>query len=202
MLMLADIGPTGYEVGVLNGRVQPGDVVVVGAGPVGLSAIMSARLFSPLHIIAVDRDESRPLAAKGVGADITTTGSGAEVVQLVQDLTDGLGADVAIEAVGVPETFKLCAAIIRPGGGWPNVGVHGAPAILHLEDLWIRNVTITTGLVDTSSMPTLIRLVQGGRLDLAPLVTHRFALDDLRQVYDVFADAGRSGALKVVLTRS
>jgi alcohol dehydrogenase len=203
MLMLADIGPTGYEVGVLNSRVQPGDdVVVVGAGPVGLSAIMGARLFSPLHIIAVDRDESRLLAAKAVGADITTTGSGAEVVQLVQDLTDGLGADVAIEAVGVPETFELCAAVVRPGGRVANVGVHGAPATLHLEDLWIRNVTITTGLVDTSSMPTLIRLVQGGRLDLAPLITHRFALDDLPQAYDVFADAGRSGALKVVLTRS
>jgi len=203
MLMLADIGPTGYEVGVLNGRVQPGDVVVVvGAGPVGLSAIMGARLFSPLHIIVVDRDESRLLAAKAVGADITTTGSGAEVVQLVQDLTDGLGADVAIEAVGVPETFELCAAVVRPGGRVANVGVHGAPVTLHLEDLWIRNVTITTGLVDTYSMPTLIRLVQGGGLDLAPLVTHRFALDDLPQAYDVFADAGRSGALKVVLTRS
>ena len=203
MLMLADIGPTGYEVGVLNGRVQPGDVVVVvGAGPVGLSAIMGARLFSPLHIIAVDRDESRLLAAKAVGADITTSGSGAEVVQLVQDLTDGLGADVAIEAVGVPETFELCAAVVRPGGRVANVGVHGAPATLHLEDLWIRNVTITTGLVDTYSMPTLIRLVQGGGLDLVPLVTHRFALDDLPQAYDVFADAGRSGALKVVLTRS
>jgi alcohol dehydrogenase len=203
MLMLADIGPTGYEVGVLNGRVEPGDVVVVvGAGPVGLSAIMGARLFSPLHIVAVDRDESRLQAAKDVGADVTTTGSGADVVQLVQDLSDGLGADVAIEAVGVPETFELCAALVRPGGRVANVGVHGAPATLHLEDLWIRNITITTGLVDTFSMPTLIRLVQGGRLDLAPLVTHRFALDDLDQAYDVFADAARSGALKVVLNRS
>ena len=169
MLMLADIGPTGYEVGVLNGRVEPGDVVVVvGAGPVGLSAIMGARLFSPLHIVAVDRDESRLLAAKSVGADVTTSGSGAEVVQLVRDLSDGLGADVAIEAVGIPETFELCAAVVRPGGRVANVGVHGAPATLHLEDLWIRNVTITTGLVDTYSMPTLIRLVQGGRLDLGP----------------------------------
>ena len=203
MLMLADIGPTGYEVGVLNGQVEPGDVVVVvGAGPVGLSAIMGARLFSPLHIVAVDRDESRLLAAKAVGADVTTTGSGADVVEFVQDLSDGLGADVAIEAVGVPETFELCAALVRPGGRVANVGVHGAPATLHLEDLRIRNVTITTGLVDTYSMPTLIRLVQGGRLDLAPLVTHRFALHDLDQAYDVFADAARSGALKVVLNRS
>ena len=203
MLMLADIGPTGYEVGVLNGRVEPADVVVVvGAGPVGLSAIMGARLFSPMHIVAVDRDESRLLAAKGVGADVTTTKSGAQAVSVVHDLTDGLGADVAIEAVGVPETFELCAAIVRPGGRVANVGVHGAPATLHLEDLWIRNITITTGLVDTYSMPTLIRLVQGGRLDMAPLITHRFPLGDLLHAYEVFGDAGRSGALKVVLTRT
>jgi alcohol dehydrogenase len=203
MLMLADIGPTGYEVGVLNGRVEPGDVVVVvGAGPVGLSAIMGARMFSPLHIVAVDRDESRLLAAKAVGADVTTSGSPTEVLQLVRDLSDGLGADVAIEAVGIPETFELCAAVVRPGGRVANVGVHGAPATLHLEELWTRDVTITTGLVDTYSMPTLIRLVRSGRLDLAPLVTHRFDLDDLTQAYEVFADAGHSGALKVVLTRA
>jgi len=202
MLMLADIGPTGYEVGVLNGRVEPADVVVVvGAGPVGLSAIMGARLFSPMHIVAVDRAESRLLAAKAAGADVTTSASGADAIALVQNLTDGLGADVAIEAVGVPETFELCTAIIRPGGRVANVGVHGAPATLHLEDLWIRNVTITTGLVDTYSMPTLIRLVKGGQLDMAPLITHRFPLDDLLQAYEVFADAGHSGALKVVLTR-
>ena len=202
MLMLADIGPTGYEVGVLNGQVEPADVVVVvGAGPVGLSAIMGARLFSPMHIVAVDRAESRLLAAKAAGADVTTSASGADAIALVQNLTDGLGADVAIEAVGVTETFELCTAIVRPGGRVANVGVHGAPATLHLEDLWIRNVTITTGLVDTYSMPTLIRLVQGGQLDMAPLITHRFPLDDLLQAYEVFADAGHSGALKVVLTR-
>jgi len=201
MLMLADIGPTGYEVGVLNGRVEPGDVVVVvGAGPVGLSSIMGARLFNPMHIVAVDRDESRLLAAKRLGADITTTGSLDEVRSVVNELTDGLGADVAIEAVGVPATFELCAALVRPGGRVANVGVHGAPATLHLEDLWIRDVTITTGLVDTYSMPTLIKLVRGGRLDLAPLVTHRFGLSDLDRAYEVFGDAGRSGALKVVLT--
>jgi alcohol dehydrogenase len=203
MLMLADIGPTGYEVGVLNGRVEPGDVVVVvGAGPVGLSAIMGARLFSPMHIVAVDRDESRLLAAKQLGADVTTSGSIDEVKSVVDGLTDGLGADVAIEAVGVPSTFELCAALVRPGGRVANVGVHGAPATLHLEDLWIRNVTITTGLVDTYSMPTLIKLVQGGRLDVTPLVTHRFGLADLDQAYEVFGDAGRSGALKVMLTQA
>jgi alcohol dehydrogenase len=203
MLMLADIGPTGYEVGVLNGQVQPADVVVVvGAGPVGLSAIMGAHLFSPLHIIAVDKDDSRLLAAKTVGADVTTAGTAAEVLELVHELTDGLGADVAIEAVGIPETFELCTRAVRPGGRVANVGVHGAPVTLHLEELWIRDVTITTGLVDTYSMPTLIRLLQGGRLDLGALVTHRFPLDSLLEAYDVFGDAGRSGALKVVLSRS
>jgi alcohol dehydrogenase len=203
MLMLADIGPTGYEVGVLNGHVQPADVVVVvGAGPVGLSAIMGAQLFSPLHVVAVDRDESRLLAAKTAGADVTTTGSAAEVIELVNDLTGGLGADVAIEAVGVAETFELCTRVVRPGGRVANVGVHGAPVTLHLEDLWTRDVTITTGLVDTYSMPTLIRMVQGGRLDLGALVTHRFPLNDLLHAYEVFGDAGRSGALKVLLTRA
>ena len=120
---------------------------------------------------------------------------------VVQDLTEGLGADVAIEAVGIPETFELCTALVRPGGHVANVGVHGAPVTLHLEDLWIRNVTITTGLVDTYSMPTLIRLVQSGQLDMAPLITHRFPLDDLVHAYEVFGDAGHSDALKVVLSR-
>ena len=121
---------------------------------------------------------------------MTTSASGADAIALVQDLTDGLGADVAIDAVGLPEPFELCTAIVRPGGRVANVGVHGAPATLHLEDLWIRNVTITTGLVDTYSMPTLIRLVKCGQLDMAPLITHRFPLDDLLQAYEVFADAG------------
>jgi alcohol dehydrogenase len=200
--MLADILPTGYEVGVLNGHVQPGDVVaVVGAGPIGLSAIIGSRLYSPTTVIAIDLADSRLEAAKTFGADVTVNNSRQDALEVVRSLTGGLGADVAIEAVGTPATFELATTLIRPGGHVANIGVHGTPATLHLEDLWIRNVTITTGLVDTYSMPTLIRLVQGGQLDMAPLITHRFPLDDLLQAYEVFADAGHSGALKVVLTR-
>ncbi len=202
VLMLADIGPTGYEVGVLNGRVRPGDVVaVVGAGPVGLSAILGARLYSPGHIVAIDLSGVRLNAAKRLGADIVVDAAGGDAVHTVMDLTGGLGADVAIEAVGVPETFELCTALVRPGGTVAIAGVHGAPATLHLEDLWIRDVTITTGLVDTHSTPTLLRLLAGGQLDVGRLVTHRFALGDFMEAYDVLSRAGETGALKVALTR-
>ena len=157
--MLADILPTGYEVGVLNGGVQPGDVVaVVGAGPIGLSAIMGARLFSPAHIVAIDLADTRLEAAKQFGADVTVNNGREDPDAVVAGLTDGLGADVAIEAVGVPATFELAPQLVRPGGRVANIGVHGKPVTLHLEDLWIRNVTITTGLVDTYSTPTLLKL--------------------------------------------
>ena len=158
-LMLADILPTAYEVGVLNGRVSPGDtVVVVGAGPVGLAAITTARLFSPAHIIAVDLAASRLDAAKQVGADITVL-SGADPARVVAELTGGLGAHVTIEAVGVPETFELCSELVRPGGHIANVGVHGKAVTLHLESMWIKNITITTGLVDTYSTPNLLTML-------------------------------------------
>ena len=202
VLMLADIGPTGYEVGVLNGRVRPGDVVaVVGAGPVGLSAIMGAKLFSPAHVVAIDLADARLEAAKQFGADITVNPSREDAVAIVRDLTQGLGADVAIEAVGVASTFEQCAALVRPGGTVANVGVHGGPATLHLEDLWIKNVTITTGLVDTYSTPTLLRLLATHHIDLAQFVTHRFPMADFLDAYDTFARAADTGALKVVLTR-
>jgi alcohol dehydrogenase len=202
ILMLADILPTAYEVGVVNGGVQPGDtVVIVGAGPIGLAAILGARLFSPAHIIAIDLADARLEAAKQFGADITINPSREDAVALVQALTSGLGADVAIEAVGVPDSFEMCTRIIRPGGHVANVGVHGKPVTLHLEDLWIRNVTITTGLVDTWSTPTLLRLVKSGQLDAAKFVTHRFARADILDAYDVFSRAGETAALKVVLHR-
>jgi len=202
VLMLADIGPTGYEVGVLNGRVSPGDtVVVVGAGPIGLSVIMGARLFSPAHIVAVDLADPRLEAAKQFGADVTVNASREDVVDVVRSLTDGLGADTAVEAVGVPESFEQCCALVRPGGTVANVGVHGSPAVLHLEDLWIKDVTITTGLVDTSSTPTLLRLVAGRQVDLGRFVTHRFAMDEFEKAYEVFTSAADTGAPKVVLTR-
>jgi alcohol dehydrogenase len=203
MLMMADILPTSHEVGILNGRVRPGDVVVViGAGPIGLAAIMTARLFSPAHIVAVDLADSRLKAAEQFGADVVVNSAHEDVLSIVRGLTDGLGADVSIEAVGVPESFEQAVAVVRPGGHVANIGVHGKPATLHLEDIWIKDLTITTGLVDTNSTPTLIRLVRSGQLDPAPMVTHRFTLDEFDQAYDVFARASETGALKVVLTRS
>ena len=202
VLMLADILPTGYEVGVLNGGVQPADVVaVVGSGPIGLSAIMGSRLYAPSHIVAIDQADARLEAAKGFGADVTVNNSREDPVAVVRELTDGLGADVSIEAVGLPATFELAAQLVRPGGRVANIGVHGEPATLHLEDLWIRDVTITTGLVDTYSTPTLLKLVRGGQADAGRFVTHHFGLDDFDDAYDVFARAGQTGALKVVLTR-
>ncbi len=202
LLMLSDIVPTGYEVGVLNGSVQPGDVVaVVGAGPIGLAAILAARLFSPGHVVAIDKAESRLEAAKVFGADVVVNNTHEDPLEVVRGLTDGLGADVAIEAVGVPETFELAAALIRPGGHVANIGVHGKPATLHLEDLWIKNVTITTGLVDTYSTPTLLKLIAASQVATGKFVTHHFAFEQFMEAYDVFAKAGDTGALKVVISR-
>jgi len=201
--MLADILPTGYEVGVLNGRVRPGDTVaVVGSGPIGLAVMLTARLYSPGRVIAIDPAGSRLKAAAQFGADITIDNSSDDPVARVLELTDGLGADVAIEAVGIPETFELCTRLVRAGGHVANVGVHGAPATLHLEDLWIKNVQISTGLVDTSSTPTLLRLISAGQIDAGKFITHRFRLDEFLDAYSVFADAANTGALKVVLTRT
>ncbi|MGA4692661.1 zinc-dependent alcohol dehydrogenase family protein [Rhodococcus sp. AB351] len=201
MLMLADILPTSYEVGVLNGRLRPAEVVVViGAGPIGLAAILAARLFSPSRIVAVDLADSRLEAAKAFGANVVVNSGRDDVAEVVRDLTGGLGADVTMEAVGYPETFEQAVALARPCGHVANIGVHGKPATLHLEDIWIKNLTITTGLVDTYSTPTLIGLVSSGQLDTSPMITHRFALDEFEQAYDVFSRAGETGALKVLLT--
>ncbi|MEU4421521.1 zinc-dependent alcohol dehydrogenase family protein [Actinoplanes sp. NPDC024001] len=200
-VMLADILPTSYEVGVLNGKVRPGDtVVVVGAGPIGLAAIITAKLYSPAHIVAIDKAESRLQAAKNLGADVTLTPERVPL-EAIRGLTDGLGADVVMEAVGTPQTFELCTTLVRPGGTVANIGVHGKPATLHLEDLWIRNVTITTGLVDTYSTPKLLHMLTEGQLDVSQLVTHRFPLEAIEQAYDVFAKPAQTGALKVLLTR-
>lgn len=203
VLMLADIGPTGYEVGVLNGGVQPGDVVaVVGAGPIGLSAMLTSQLYSPSHIVAIDVADARLDASKTFGATATINNSRQDAVAAVKELSGDLGADVAIEAVGIPETFELCAELIRPGGRVANVGVHGRPATLHLEDLWIKGVAIKTGLVDTYSTPTLLKLIASRQLKVSDFITHHFAMDQFMDAYDVFARAADTGALKVVLTNS
>ena len=201
-LMLADIVPTSYEVGVLNGRVSPADtVVVVGAGPIGLAAITAARLFSPAHVVAVDPADSRLEAASRFGADVTVRLGDGSPADIIGELTEGLGADVAIEAVGVPESFELCTSLVRPGGRVANIGVHGKPATLHLESLWSKNITITTGLVDTYSTATLLAMVHSGQLATHQFVTHRFGLEEMQEAYDTFGDAAATGALKVALAR-
>ena len=201
VLFLADILPTGFEIGVLNGGVKPGDtVVVVGAGPVGLAAIITAKLYGPGRIVAVDLDNSRLERAQEFGADVTINDSSENAVERVQEMTDGLGADVVMEAVGIPATFELCTELVCPGGRVANIGVHGEPATLHLETLWIKSITITTGLVDAYSTLTLLNLVSEGRLDPTGLTTHRFELNEIMEAYDVFADAASTNAIKVTLS--
>jgi alcohol dehydrogenase len=203
VLFLADILPTAYEVGVLNGMVAPGDTVaIVGAGPIGLAAMLTASLYTPGNIVAIDLDDGRLDSAMHFGADTTINNGREDALARIVELTDGLGADVAFEAVGIPATFELATELIRPGGRVANIGVHGAPVTLHLEKLWIRDVTITTGLVDTYTIPRLMKLVSSGRLDPTVFATHRFALDDTMAAYDTFADAATTGAVKVVLQGS
>jgi alcohol dehydrogenase len=200
VLFLSDILPTGYEIGVQNGCVKPGDAVaVVGAGPVGLAAMMTAAIVGAGRIIAVDMAPSRLRHAERFGATHTVLG-GDDAEQQILELTDGEGADVAMEAVGVPATFDLCTRVVRPGGHVANIGVHGAPTTLHLEDLWIKNITITTGLVSGSTIPMLLALARNGRIEAEKLGTHHFALDQMEQAYDVFGAADKHDALKVVLS--
>jgi len=203
VLFLTDILPTGYEVGVRNGGVKPGDVVVVvGAGPVGLAAIQTARLAGAATVVAVDLADSRLEHATRFGADRTVnSGSGDVDKQIAAVTEDGLGADVAIEAVGIPATFDICTRVVRPGGTVANIGVHGASTTLHLEELWIKNVTITTGLVDGTTVPMLMRLVRSGKIAGELFGTHEFALADIMSAYDTFAEAGKHNALKVVIKR-
>lgn len=193
-VLLADVFPGAYEVGVLNGRVEPGDtVVVMGAGPIGLASVATAKLFSPARILVVDPVATRRETAAKMGAEVS-----ADADELTRAL-DGEGADVVIEAAGMRETFELATRLVRPGGRVANVGVHGSSATLPLESLWAKDVTITTGLVDGRTTPRLLRMLAAGRLDVSHLVSHRFRLPEMEEAYRVFADAGNSGALKVVL---
>lgn len=199
LTMLSDILPTGFECGVLNGKVQPGSTVaIVGAGPIGLAALLTAQFYTPAQIVMIDRDPHRLEVAKRFGATACIDSRTADPVDEVMKLT-GEGVDCAIEAVGVPATFELCEQLVAPGGIIANIGVHGVKADLHLEKLWDRNIAITTRLVDTVSTPMLLKTVCAHRLDPAQLVTHRFRLDDMLDAYETFGNAAVTQALKVVI---
>jgi alcohol dehydrogenase len=203
MVMLSDILPTGFECGVLNGQVKPGDTVaIVGAGPVGLAALLTAQFYSPADILMIDLDGNRLQVASSFGGTKAVNSSDGKAVQKVMDLTGGAGVDVAIEAAGIPATFDICQEILAPGGHLANVGVHGKPVELHLEKLWDRNITLTTRLVDTVTTPMLLKVVKSGQLQPKKLVTHRFGLADVMKAYDTFGNAAKERALKVVLRRA
>ena len=200
LVMLSDILPTGFECGVLNGKVQPGSsVAIVGSGPIGLAALLTAQFYSPSEIIMIDIDDNRLAMAKRFGATATVNSAAGDAARQVMTLTGGRGVDAAIEAVGIPATFRLCEDIVAPGGTIANVGVHGIKVDLHLERLWSHNVTITTRLVDTVSIPMLLKTVQSKRIDAKQLITHRFKLDKILQAYDTFGKAADSKALKVII---
>jgi alcohol dehydrogenase len=200
MVMMSDVLPTGFECGVLNGKVAPGSTVaIVGAGPIGLAALLTAQFYAPAAIIMVDLDDNRLEMAKRLGATAVVNSANGDAVAAVMSLTSGRGVDTAIEAVGIPATFELCENVIGPGGTIANVGVHGTKVSLHLERLWDRNITITTRLVDTASTPMLLNVLQSGRLDPARLVTHRFEFDHILDAYDTFSRAPETRALKVIV---
>jgi alcohol dehydrogenase len=201
LVMLSDILPTGFECGVLNGQVKPGETVaIVGAGPVGLAVLLTAQFYSPAAIFMIDVDDNRLAVAKKFGATTVINSADGKTAQSVMQLTEQAGVDVAIEAVGIPTTLDICQAIVAAGGHIANVGVHGKPVELHMEKLWDRNISLTTRLVDTVTTPMLLKVVRSGKLQPAKLVTHRFAMNDIMKAYDTFGNAAKEGALKVVLT--
>ncbi len=201
LIMLSDILPTGFECGVLNGQIKPGDTVaIVGAGPVGLAVLLTAQFYSPSEIIVIDLDDNRLEVAKRLGATSVLNSSNGQAVARIMEMTGGAGVDVAIEAVGMSATFDICQGILAAGGHLANVGVHGRSVTLHMEGLWDRNIQLTTRLVDTVTLPMLLKVVQSGKLEPAKLVTHHFPLDEMEKAYDTFGHAARENALKVVLT--
>jgi alcohol dehydrogenase len=200
LVMLSDILPTGFECGVLNGKVQPGSAVaIVGAGPIGLAALLTAQFYSPAEIIMIDLDDNRLEVAKRFGATAAVNSADGNAVETVMKLTGAQGVDTAIEAVGIPATFELCERIVAPGGIIANIGVHGTKVDLHLENLWDRNITITTRLVDTVSTPMLLKVVGSRRIEPKLLITHRFKLDRILDAYETFAHATATRALKVII---
>ena len=201
LVMLSDILPTGFECGVLNGKVSPGDTVaIVGAGPIGMAVLLTAQFYTPSEIIVIDQDPNRLAIAKTFGATQTINSARENAVERVMALTNGKGVDAAIEAVGLPATFEICEAIVADGGRIANIGVHGKSVPLHMETLWSKNITITTRLVDTVSTPMLFKIVQSKKIDAKKLVTHHYKLDNILEAYDTFEHAGKEKALKVMLT--
>jgi alcohol dehydrogenase len=200
LAMLSDIFPTGFECGVLNGKIQPGSTVaIVGAGPIGLAALLTAQFYSPAQLIMVDLDDNRLQVSAQFGATATINNSDGKAVEKILKMTGGRGVDTAIEAVGMPASFVTCEDIVAPGGTIANVGVHGVKADLHLERLWDRNIAITTRLVDTVTTPMLLKTVQAGKLEPRKLITHRFKFDDVMSAYETFGQAAKTNALKVVI---
>ncbi|AJE47572.1 zinc-dependent alcohol dehydrogenase family protein [Celeribacter indicus] len=200
LVMLSDILPTGLEIGVQYGNVKPGDTIaIIGAGPVGMSVLLTSQFYSPGRIVMIDMDPARLELAKQFGATDTLQVGVDDVVERIMEMTDGLGVDVAIEAVGVPATFDTCQKIVSAGGAIANVGVHGKPVELHIEELWIKNINISMGLVSTNTTPMLLKTLNAGKVDPARLVTHRFKLDDILDAYEVFGNAAREKAMKVIL---
>ena len=201
LVMLSDILPTGFECGVLNGQVKPGDTIaIVGAGPIGLATLLTAQFYSPAEIIMIDLDDNRLEVAGRFGATKLINSSNGKAVESVMQFTANKGVDTAIEAVGVPITFEICESIIAPGGRIANIGVHGKSVPLHLETLWAHNITITTRLVDTITTPMLLKTVQAKKLNASQLITHRFKLSEIIMAYETFQHADKEGALKVILT--
>lgn len=202
LVMLSDILPTGFEIGVLKGNVQPGSTVaIVGAGPVGLAALLTAQFYSPAEIIMVDLDDNRLAVARKFGATQTVNSADGKAAEKVLALTNQQGVDVAIEAVGISATFAICQDVVKAGGHIANVGVHGKSVELHMEKLWTHNITLTTGLVDTNSTPMLLKTVTSGKLEPSKLITHRFDLADVLKAYEVFGNAAKENALKVILSQ-
>lgn len=201
LVMLSDILPTGFECGVLNGQIKPGDTIaIVGAGPIGLATLLTAQFYTPADIIMLDQDDNRLDVAKTFGATQIINSTKENAVEKVMSLTNGKGVDAAIEAVGIPATFELCEQLVTAGGHIANIGVHGKSVTLHMESLWSKNVTITTRLVDTVSTPMLLKTVQSKKLDPNKLITHHFKLDQILEAYETFGNAAKEKALKVILT--
>jgi alcohol dehydrogenase len=200
LVMLSDILPTGFECGVLNGKVQPGcTVAIVGSGPIGLAALLTAQLYSPAEIVMIDLDDNRLGVAKRFGATAAINSTDGEAVAKLMKMTGGRGVDTAIEAVGIPATFEMCEQIVTPGGTIANIGVHGKQVALHLERLWDRNIDITTRLVDTASTPMLLNIVRSHKIDPKLLITHHFKLDNIVDAYETFGHAAETKALKVII---